>query len=92
MVVSIFTYSKQTVKRTVNRYISWLQVTIQARRQRDAAISREIDGLEEYVPHPVPRAGVEKTGIISIISFHRRGFFPAGFLPTLPMAVFRNSR
>ena len=49
MVASIFTYSKQTVKRTVNRYISWLQVTIQARRQRDAAISREIDGLEEYV-------------------------------------------
>ena len=25
--------------------------------------------------------------IISIISFHGRGFFPAGFLPTLPMAV-----
>ena len=26
--------------------------------------------------------------IISIISFHGRGFFPGGFLPTLPMAVF----
>ena len=26
--------------------------------------------------------------IISIISFHGRGFFPDGFLPTLPMAVF----
>jgi len=26
--------------------------------------------------------------IISIISFHGRGFFPSGFLPTLPMAVF----
>ncbi len=25
--------------------------------------------------------------IISIISFHGRGFFPAGFLPTLPMAA-----
>ncbi len=25
--------------------------------------------------------------IISIISFHGRGFFPAGFLPTLPMSV-----
>jgi uncharacterized protein YjbI with pentapeptide repeats len=25
--------------------------------------------------------------IISLISFHGRGFFPAGFLPTLPMAV-----
>jgi hypothetical protein len=25
--------------------------------------------------------------VISIISFHGRGFFPAGFLPTLPMAV-----
>jgi uncharacterized protein YjbI with pentapeptide repeats len=25
--------------------------------------------------------------IISIISFHGRGFFPAGFLPTLPMAI-----
>ena len=26
--------------------------------------------------------------IISIISFHGRGFFPGGFLPTFPMAVF----
>jgi len=26
--------------------------------------------------------------IVSIISFHGRGFFPGGFLPTLPMAVF----
>ncbi len=26
--------------------------------------------------------------IISIISFHGRGFFPGGLLPTLPMAVF----
>src|SRR6266851_3062186 len=26
--------------------------------------------------------------IISIISFHGRGFFPSGFLPTFPMAVF----
>jgi uncharacterized protein YjbI with pentapeptide repeats len=26
--------------------------------------------------------------IISIISFHGRGFFPSGFFPTLPMAVF----
>ena len=26
--------------------------------------------------------------IISILSFHGRGFFPGGFLPTLPMAVF----
>lgn len=26
--------------------------------------------------------------IVSIISFHGRGFFPAGFLPGLPMAVF----
>jgi hypothetical protein len=26
--------------------------------------------------------------IISIISFHGRGFFPAGFLPTLPMAAY----
>jgi len=25
--------------------------------------------------------------IVSIISFHGRGFFPGGFLPTLPMAV-----
>jgi hypothetical protein len=25
--------------------------------------------------------------VISINSFHGRGFFPAGFLPTLPMAV-----
>jgi len=25
--------------------------------------------------------------IISINSFHGRGFFPAGFLPTLPMSV-----
>lgn len=25
--------------------------------------------------------------IVSIISFHGRGFFPSGFLPTLPMAV-----
>src|SRR6266566_9625906 len=26
--------------------------------------------------------------IISIISFHGRGFFPGGFLPTFPMAAF----
>ena len=68
------------------------------------------DGLEEYDPHPVPRAGAEKTHarlavhpqrplcgrvganllytlIISINSFHGRGFFPAGFLSMLPMAV-----
>ena len=25
--------------------------------------------------------------LVSIISFHGRGFFPAGFLPTMPMAV-----
>ena len=25
--------------------------------------------------------------VISILSFHGRGFFPAGFLPTLPMSV-----
>ena len=25
--------------------------------------------------------------LISVISFHGRGFFPAGFLPTMPMAV-----
>jgi hypothetical protein len=25
--------------------------------------------------------------VVSIISFHGRGFFPGGFLPTLPMAV-----
>ena len=34
--------------------------------------------------HPYARSSL----VVSVISFHGRGFFPGGFLPTLPMAVY----
>ena len=48
-----------------------------------AIIYNVLGHLTEYQPAMSPLYAL----VVSIISFHGRGFFPGGFLPSLPMAV-----